>query len=114
MKRSILISIVVLLSACSVKLITPTQSDVDRVSGKYKGYSLIDLNGGFALYEQKCGQCHKLKDPTSQTEDEWVNIVPDMAQKAASDQDAIKINSNDQDLILKYLVTMSTATKQGK
>jgi hypothetical protein len=114
MKRSIFIFFAVFLSACSVKLISPTQSDVDRVSDKYKGYTLIDLNGGMALYEQKCGQCHGLKNPTSETESDWVNIVPDMAQKAANDPDVKKINNNEQDLILKYLVTMSAATKSGK
>jgi mono/diheme cytochrome c family protein len=103
-----------MLGSCSVKLISPTQSDVDRVSAKYNGYTLKDLNGGKALYEQKCSQCHGLKDPTAKTEDDWEKIVPEMAHKAENKPDVSKINSNEQDLILKYLVTMSTAPKLGK
>jgi hypothetical protein len=114
MKRLTFIFFIMLLSACSVKLITPTQSDVDRVSGKYKGYTLIDLNGGKVLFEQKCTQCHGLKNPAKRTVDEWTKIVPEMAHKAENKPDVSKITSNDQDLILKYLVTMSTAPKAAK
>ncbi len=115
MKRLIIIFSVVLLSACSsVKLLTPTQADVDRVSGKYNGYTLADLNAGKALFEQKCTQCHRLRDPARKTADEWIKIVPEMAQKADKKKRAKKIDSNEQKLILQYLITMSAAQKQGK
>jgi hypothetical protein len=114
MKKLLLIFCVVTLSACSVKLITPTQADVDRVSGQYKGYTLVDLTGGEALFEQKCTQCHGLKNPTKRTADEWAEIVPKMAHKADNKRGVSKISSNDQQLILKYLITMSMAPKPGK
>ena len=114
MKRLFLFLFVAVLSSCSVKLITPTQTDVDRVSGKYNGYTLTDLTAGKALYEQKCSQCHSLKDPSKQTEEQWTKLVPDMAHKSAVKPDVIKITDKDQDLILKYLVTMSTAPKPVK
>ena len=109
MKKAIVIFFATVFSACSVKLLVPSQTDVDRVSRKYSGYSLTELNEGKTLYQQQCGNCHGLKKPSSRTEAQWNEIVPKMTKKA--NKNAEVISAKTQELILKYLITMSTAPK---
>jgi hypothetical protein len=50
MKNKILtIASILFLAGCSIQLMTPTQSDVDRVKTKYPDYTLAELNEGKAL-----------------------------------------------------------------
>jgi mono/diheme cytochrome c family protein len=108
MKNRILTATAILfLAGCSVQLMTPTQSDVDRVKTKYPDYTLTELNEGKALYEQNCGNCHGLKKPSSEPEEEWKEIVPEMVEKAK--RKGAKIDARQQELILKYAITMSNA-----
>lgn len=109
MKKYTLIIAVILMAACkSTKLLTPSQTDVDRVSSKYPGYTLEELNQGKAIFTQYCGQCHKLKKPESRTEEQWKTIVPRMVAKVnKKEKDAI--DAKEQETLLKYLITMSTA-----
>jgi cytochrome c2 len=113
MKKYLLIIGVILLAACkSTKLLTPSQSDVDRVSSRYPGYTLAELNHGKAIFTQYCGQCHKLKKPESRTEEQWKTIVPRMVAKVnKKEKDAI--DADEEEVLLKYLVTMSTAKNGG-
>ncbi|MBS1934892.1 MAG: hypothetical protein JST96_12900 [Bacteroidetes bacterium] len=91
------------ISACAtVKLAEPTQIDADRGSQKFSGYSLNDLNEGKKIYEANCNKCHRYKAPESRDEAKWDDIIPKMAKKA-------KLSSDQQELVLKYVVTMSTA-----
>jgi hypothetical protein len=109
MKNKIIttVSLLFLAGCASVQLLTPGQSDVERVKTKYPDYTLAELNQGKILYEENCGNCHSLKKPSSESEQEWNKIVPEMAKKA--DKKGIKIDPKQQELILKYLITMSTA-----
>jgi mono/diheme cytochrome c family protein len=112
MKNKIIITAAVLfLASCAttVQLLSPGQADVDRVKAKYPDYTLAQLNQGKALYEQNCGNCHKLKNPSSEPEEEWNKIVPEMTKKA--NKKGANINAQQQDLILKYVVTMGSAGK---
>lgn len=111
MKRTIFISIVALFTGCaSAKLLTPSQSDVDRVQSKFSNYTLAELNQGKALFEQHCGSCHGLKNPSSRTEERWRKIVPKMSEKVNKKEHNV-LDANAQDKLLKYLITMSTAPK---
>ncbi len=109
MKNLILVSaIIIFLASCApVKLITPTQADVERVKVNYPDYNIAALNEGKLLFEQQCGNCHKLKNPTSKSVASWNKIVPRMVAKANKKE--VKIDTKQQDLILKYLVTMSNS-----
>lgn len=104
MKRIIPFLFFVSVIACTstVKLLQPTQSDADRGSQKYPGYSLQDLNAGKSIYEANCNKCHKYKVPESRNEAKWDKVIPKMAKKA-------KLDSAQESLVLKYVVTMSTA-----
>lgn len=112
MKKTLFILFVSISAACgTVKLAAPQQSDIDRVSTKYPGYNLAELNDGKALFQQTCDRCHKLKNPTSRDEAKWNQIVPKMIGKLNKKEGKTVIDEKQQESILKYLVTMSSAPK---
>ena len=103
MKKTLPAILILFISACTAtKLVTPTQSDAERGSQKFQGYTLDELAQGKAIYESHCNKCHKYKVPESRDETKWDKIIPVMAKKA-------KLDSTQEDLVLKYVVTMSTA-----
>jgi len=115
MKKLFCFSLLVFFVACTAtKLIQPTQADVDRISTKYPGYSLQELQGGKVLFEQTCSRCHKLKNPASKSEKKWEKIVPTMIGKLTKKEGRQVIDAKQQDSILRYLVTMSSAPKSEK
>lgn len=83
----------------------PDQSDVDRMQGKFPGYTLDDLNKGKSLYEGYCAICHELKKPTSESEEEWRRIVPPMVKKA-NNKTNNAIDAKGEEQILRYVITM--------
>lgn len=95
----------------AARLIQPTQVDVDRVQTKYPGYTLADLNHGKELFEQNCGSCHRLRKPSSRTEEKWTKVVPKMVEKVNKKKKAEVLSAKDEDLILKYVLTMRDAKK---
>ena len=105
--KSLLIafSTVVVIACSTVKTIEMDQSTIERVKKVYPTLSLEDLNKGKKLYETKCSLCHGLDKPSNRTADKWKHIVPEMVQIANKKSEVIA--SNEADLILKYLVTMS-------
>ncbi|ESU28468.1 cytochrome c class I [Flavobacterium limnosediminis JC2902] len=107
MKKIILtLSAALIITSCAVKLVTPTQPDVDRMQSKYPDYTLEELNQGKAMYEQHCVECHKLKNPTKFTETQWQKIVPGMVKKV-NKKHPNAIDEKNQELILKYVITMN-------
>jgi hypothetical protein len=112
MKKTIVILSVLFLTSCSAKLLRPTQSDADRGAAKFPGLTVTELNEGRAMFKHKCTQCHPAKNPSSREEDEWRKIVPQMAAKAMKKKNKKKISDADQEIILKYLITMSEAHKK--
>lgn len=94
-----------LVGCFSAKLLTPTQTDIDRVASKYPNYTLTELNQGKSLYEAKCGNCHGLKNPSSRTDVQWKEIVPRMSIKV-NKKTPNSLDAESQEKILKYLITM--------
>jgi cytochrome c5 len=111
MKPFLLIIALTLLTACGVSLVVPTQADVDRVSGKYPDYSLTELREGKKIYEQHCSMCHKLQEPAAKTAAKWGRIVPEMSAKVNRKSGKEVINLKQQELVLRYLITMGPALK---
>ena len=105
--KSLLIgfSTVVVIACSTVKTIEMDQSTIERVKTVYPTLSLEDLNKGKKLYETKCSLCHGLDKPSNRTADKWKHIVPEMVEIANKKSEVIA--SNEADLILKYLVSMS-------
>lgn len=87
----------------------PTQEDVARGSKVFTGLTLSDLIKGKTIFELHCVKCHALKDPESQTQEEWYPIVPKMVRRANKKAGKEIIDSTSANLILKYVVTMSLA-----
>lgn len=103
MKKSLFAIFIIFISACTAtRLVTPTQTDAERGSQKFLGYTLNDLEQGKAIYESHCNKCHKYKVPESRDETKWDKVIPVMARKA-------KLDSAQENLVLKYVVTMSEA-----
>ncbi len=104
-----LFAFVVLLSACgATKLVTPSSADAERGSQKFPGLTIGSLNEGKMLFEQNCGKCHGLKDPTKRDEEKWNSVVPRMVKKVNKKAGKEEIDGREQQMILQYLITMST------
>lgn len=101
--------LVVGFSACKTSLLTPTQQDADRMSAQFPGYTLANLTEGKALFEVHCSKCHGLKKPQSRTEAQWKHVVPEMTKMA--NKKSVVISTENEEAILKYLITMAKATK---
>lgn len=102
-------TITALIVSCGGPLLVPTQADADRVASKYSGYTLAELRTGKADYEKYCITCHGLKKPEKFTELQWNVIVPEMVKKANKREKVV--DEETQESILRYLVTMSGATR---
>ena len=98
-----------LYSACSTQLLTLTQSDADRGAAKFEGTTIASLNEGKAIFEANCDMCHRLKSPSSRSEEKWNLIVPQMVKKVNRKIGSEEINPKKQELLRRYLVTMSSA-----
>lgn len=85
----------------------PTQADVDRVQGKFPGYTLNELNDGKKLFEANCALCHGLKKPESRTEEEWTKIVPRMVKKV-NGKEGHQVDASGEQKILRYVITMGS------
>lgn len=66
----------VLLASCTPKASTATASSGPAVS------TAEQIVQGKTIFENSCGRCHKLPDPTSHTSVQWVGIMNSMAPKA--------------------------------
>ena len=105
----ILITGLILIGCKATLLLVPTESDVERGKSKYPDYTLTQLSQGKLLYEQNCQSCHNLKKPTSRTEEEWKAIVPNMSKQV--NKTSMVLKNTEQELILRYLVTMGLTKK---
>lgn len=110
MKKAKLIFSLIILTACSSRLLMPLQQDVDNIKDKFPNYTLAELQQGKANYEKYCGSCHALYKPTDFDEPKWKHEVPDMARKMKRKQ-GIELDAATQDNILKYLLTMRLAKR---
>jgi cytochrome c5 len=113
MKKSfILIAVIGLAVACNTaKKATTTETtavptDIERGQKLYPGYTLAELNEGKSLYDAKCSTCHDLVKVTHESPEAWKKIVPKMSE--LSNKEGKTISPKEENLILKYLVTMSS------
>jgi cytochrome c5 len=110
MNKTIITLALLILLSCSHKTKTFTEADIKRGTEKFPETTLASLTEGKVYYEKNCGACHPLKDPSARTEEKWNKIVPKMVIKVNQKLGREEIDAKKQDLILHYLVTMSTAT----
>jgi hypothetical protein len=104
----LLVAPALIIAGCATAtLLTPSQSDVNRVQEKFPGYTLDDLHRGKALFENNCQSCHALKNPASKTEAAWNRIVPVMVAKV--NRDATVLDKGAEEDIRRYVITMGSA-----
>ncbi|HXH17473.1 MAG TPA: hypothetical protein VNJ07_00190 [Chitinophagales bacterium] len=102
---AILISAV--LSGCAAMLHAPAEADVATASQHFPGITYESLQKGYHLYVTKCSGCHRLYEPSEHTGEQWRKLLPEMAERA-------KLNDEEQDLIYKYLMTMTESSAGEK
>ncbi|CAA7195756.1 c-type cytochrome [Chryseobacterium potabilaquae] len=79
MKNSIFIATlsVVLLASC-----TPKTSPATATTMGASTSTAEQIVQGKTIFENSCGKCHKLPEPTAHTSVQWVGIMNSMAPKA--------------------------------
>lgn len=113
MKKTIFILSVMFLASCAAKKLSttaPTEADAKRGAEKYPGYTLAMLNADKKIFEEKCDNCHGLKNPTKKSADKWPGTVKRMAGKAEKNPEKA-MSDAEQEAITRYLVTMSESGK---
>jgi hypothetical protein len=63
--------------------------------------SLLELERGRALYVSRCTGCHRAVDPRSERADAWPEHVAEMRKRA-------RLNTDEADLVVLYLITMAS------
>lgn len=111
MKRTLMISAVVALTACGgAKVAAISEADAVRGSEHFDGMTVNDLMEGQRLYTNSCGLCHGLKDPMDFSEEQWKHLVHGMVPKANSK--GANLDAEKEQLILQYVLTMGPYAKQ--
>ncbi|MBK6833338.1 MAG: cytochrome c [Bacteroidetes bacterium] len=84
----------------------PGQEELSAINIKYPDASLAKLQEGYLIYTQgACIQCHGTVSIYSHDEEQWKNIIDDMAQRA-------KISDLEKDAVYKYVFSIKST--QGK
>lgn len=66
----------ILLTSCTPKTSSPTATTGPATS------TAEQIAQGKTIFENSCGRCHKLPEPTSYNSVQWVGIMNSMAPKA--------------------------------
>lgn len=85
-----IIGILVLAASCTPKTV-PVANESHTSEEK--------LVQGKTIYENSCGKCHELPNPTDHTSVQWVGIMNSMAPKA-------KLNDEQHQLVYDYVVSV--------
>lgn len=111
MKKYFFLCSLVFVVACgTTKMITPSQTDVDRGKDNFAGLTLLQLTDGQQVYLQNCNKCHPYKKPGSESAMEWKRIVPEMTAKVNHKLGDV-IDADKEESLLRYLSVMCTAPK---
>lgn len=77
----------------------PGNEELIAIQAKYKEVSMKTLTDGHAIYVGICTNCHEAKSIYSRSEDQWLNIIEDMASRA-------NITNVEKDAVLKYVLAI--------
>jgi cytochrome c5 len=112
-KTIIIVSIIAVLFGCATSKDTSSTTETkvvlsDLAMGQklYPGYTQANFDDGKNLYNSKCAACHSTITPSSKSPNEWKSIVPSMS--ALSNKKGKAISTDEELLITKYLVTLSS------
>lgn len=108
MKKTTIILLSGIISACSPKLSNPTNDDLTIAKSKFGDVTLQELQEGKKLYQENCNLCHKLYKPQMFSEEKWRNIIPPMVRKVNKKVGQEVLKTQDENKILKYVLTMQS------
>jgi cytochrome c5 len=115
-KTIVTLSAILIIIGCATRKSKPTTttnvekkkavlSTEEKAVAAIPNYTMESFKEGKTLYEANCGTCHALKNPLSEVEPAWKEIVPDMVKKV--NQKGGTLDAAKEDLILKYVVSMT-------
>lgn len=98
---AIALFVIVFLVSCTPKTIPvkETSSTISQTSTVATAPSLDKLEQGKTIYDNSCGTCHDLPNPTDFTSVEWIGIMNSMAPKA-------KLTDEQHQLVYDYVVSV--------
>ncbi len=88
--------------APTVTSLEPAESDVAIAKAHWPGVTLNELTQGYAIFDDKCTDCHSMEKPQDHSVYEWNVIMHKMGRKA-------KLDSNEYYLVLHYVLTKREA-----
>jgi len=86
------------LSSANKPNLVPDSTDVVAAKSHWSGVTLASLNQGYAIYSDKCVECHEMKMPQDFSVSDWNGILPKMGKKANLDTAQYK-------LVYHYILT---------
>jgi cytochrome c5 len=92
-------AIVGLLVACSSSKKAVAESKTETATEVVAVEMTPELVAGETIFNNKCGKCHALPEPSRYSKERWVPIMNSMAKKS-------KLSDDDRDLVYNY-VTMN-------
>jgi len=81
----------------------PNAADAARISALFAGSDVRNLEQWRTLYVSRCGSCHALRDPASETPAGWRREVRDMREKKS-----VHLSDDEERGITAYLVAISS------
>jgi cytochrome c2 len=106
MKRSVYLLGLLFLAACSSKILSPTQADVDAMKETDPDLTLADLEAGKAAYKDYCNMCHGYYSPANYSEEQLEKIIPNMVGKVNEKSGSMVINDQMQRQLLQYALAV--------
>ena len=98
MKSYIRLALVIILPFslwfCSSHVLAPTDSEVKNIIDKYPGMDSTAINRGYIIFSENCHHCHKLKEPSRYSDEDWQKILPVMSKRAKlSKEETVKVQA---------------------
>ena len=94
-----------LLWGCGARALPPpAEPDRARLTARWPNVTLAQLQAGQQLYAQRCGACHQLYEPASQSAQRWPEVVRAMKERA-------KLDDSQEQQVLQYLLAITSRTE---
>ena len=94
-----------LLWGCGARALpAPAEPDRARLAARWPNVTVAQLQAGQQLCAQRCGACHQLYEPASQSAQRWPEVVREMKERA-------KLDDGQEQLVLQYLIAITSRTE---
>jgi hypothetical protein len=93
-------------AGCAAALRQATAEDAVRLSPRWPGTTVADLERGRSLYVRRCSGCHNLVLPRSFPAERWPGLLDDMAAKA-------RLGRGEREDVVRFLVAVASDREEG-